>query len=51
MFHDHSHNAEHSSRHDPNTTLLDFTAVAFEPLPGRMVLLDSGQRMLLMFRG
>ena len=51
MVHDHSHHAQHSSQHDPKTTLLNSTAVAFEPLPGLMMLLDSGQHMLLMFHG
>jgi len=47
----HSHHAQHSSQHDPNTTLLDSTAVAFEPLPGLMMLFDSGRYTLLMFNG
>ena len=51
MFHDHSHHAQHSSQHDLNTTLLDSMAVTFEPLHGLMMMLDSGQYMLLMFRG
>ena len=51
VVHDHSHHAQHSSQYDPNTALLDSTAVASEPLPGLMLLFDSGQYMLWMFRG
>jgi hypothetical protein len=51
VVHDHSHHAQYSSQNGPNTTLLDSTTVAFDPLPGLMMLLDSGQCMHLMFRG
>jgi hypothetical protein len=51
VVHGQSHHAQHSSQHDSNTALLDSTTVAFEPLPGLMMLLDSGQHMLLMFHG
>jgi len=38
----HSHHTQRSSQRNPNTMLLDSTTVAFEPLAGCMVLLDSG---------
>jgi len=38
----HSHHAQRNSQRNPNTMLLDSTTVAFEPLAGFMVLLDSG---------
>jgi len=38
----HSHHAQRNSQRNPNTMLLDSTTVAFEPLAGSMVLLDSG---------